>query len=88
LAKCSGCGVGDPESIHLNEKSAPRTDETNAAAKLRFYADLVVHGSANPLLAAETAFSCLHEHVPEKELDLIHSPPDAWHSLAHERLRS
>ena len=40
-------------------------------AALRFYADVVVHCSANPLLAAEIAFSCLHGNVPEKELDLI-----------------
>jgi len=28
-------------------------------------------GSANPLLAAEIAFSCLYGNVPEKESDLI-----------------
>ena len=33
--------------------------------------DAVVHGSANPPLAAEIAFSCLHGNVPEKELDLV-----------------
>ena len=38
---------------------------------LRFDTDAVVHGSANPLLAAEIAFSCLHGDVPEKELDLL-----------------
>ena len=32
---------------------------------------MVVHGSANPLLAAKIAFSCLHGNVPEKESDLI-----------------
>ena len=32
---------------------------------------MVVHGSANPLLTAEIAFSCLYGNVPEKELDLI-----------------
>jgi hypothetical protein len=41
------------------------------APGLRFDADVVVHGSANPLLAPEIAFSCLHGHVAEKELDLI-----------------
>ena len=41
------------------------------APRLRFDADAVVYGSANPLLAAEIAFSCLHGNVPEKELDLI-----------------
>ena len=41
------------------------------ALRLWFDADVVVHGSANPLLAAEIAFSCLHGNVPEKELDLI-----------------
>ena len=41
------------------------------APRLWFDADMVVHGSANPLLAAEIAFSCLHGNVAEKELDLI-----------------
>jgi hypothetical protein len=36
--------------------------------------DTVVHSFTNPLLAAEIAFSCLHGHVPEKELDLIQFP--------------
>ena len=37
-------------------------------------AEVVIHGSANPLLAAEIPFSCLHGNVPEKELDLIQFP--------------
>jgi len=41
------------------------------APRLPFDANLVIHGSPNPLLAAEIAFSCLHGNVPEKELDLI-----------------
>jgi len=41
------------------------------APRLWFDADVVVHGSANPLLAAEIAFSCLHGNMAEKELDLI-----------------
>ena len=41
------------------------------APRLRFYADVVVHGSAYLLLAAEVAFRCLHPNVPQKELDLI-----------------
>jgi len=45
------------------------------APRLRFYADVVVHGSTYPLLAAEVAFRCLHPNVPQKELDLI-QPPD------------
>ena len=49
--------------------SATRSDER--APRLRFDADVVVHGATNPLLAAEIAFSCLHGNVPEKELDLI-----------------
>ena len=43
----------------------------NGAPQLWFDADVVVHGSANPLLAAKIAFSCLHRNVTEKELDLI-----------------
>jgi hypothetical protein len=39
--------------------------------RLRFYADVVVHGFANLLLADEIAFSCQHGNVAEKELDLI-----------------
>jgi hypothetical protein len=41
------------------------------APRLRFDADVVVHSSANPLLAAEIAFSCLHGNVTEQELDLF-----------------
>ena len=57
------------EAIHLDGLSASRFDEMGAA--LRFYADVVVHGSAYLLLAAEVAFRCLHPNVPQKELDLI-----------------
>jgi len=49
--------------------SATCSDER--APRLGFDADVVVQGSANPLLAAEIAFSCLHGNVAEKELDLI-----------------
>ena len=38
---------------------------------LRFDTDAIVHGSANPLLAAKIAFGCLHGNVTEKKLDLI-----------------
>ena len=38
---------------------------------LRFDTDAIVHGSANPLLAAKIAFGCLHGDVTEKELDLL-----------------
>ena len=41
------------------------------ALRLWFDADVVVHGSANPLLASEITLGCLHGDVPEKELDLI-----------------
>jgi len=41
------------------------------ALRLWFDADVVVHGSANPLLAAEMALSCLHGNVAKKKLDLI-----------------
>jgi hypothetical protein len=34
-------------------------------------ADVVVHSPANPLLAAEIAFSCLHGNATEKELNLF-----------------
>ena len=53
----------------MSEKSATRFDETSA--RLRFYADLVVHGSANPLFAAEVAFGCLHRNVSGKKLNLV-----------------
>jgi len=56
--KSLGREVGDP----LQWKESPW---------LGFDADAVVHGSLNPLLAAEIAFCCLHRNVPEKELDLI-----------------
>ena len=35
--------------------------------RLRFDADVVVRGSANPLLEAEIAFSRLHRNVAERE---------------------
>ena len=41
------------------------------APRLRFDADVVIHGTVDPLLAAEIVFSCLDGNVPEKELDLI-----------------
>src|SRR3974390_2957406 len=41
------------------------------APQLQFDADVVVHRSADPLLAAEVAFFCLHGNVPEKELNLV-----------------
>src|SRR3974390_2337999 len=41
------------------------------APQLRFDADVVVQGPANPLFSAEIAFSCLHGNVPEKELNLV-----------------
>ncbi len=56
--------------------------------RLRLDADVVVHGSANPLLAAEIAFRCLHGNVAEKELDLFQFSTRSMHSFAHERLRS
>ena len=40
-------------------------------AWLGFDTDAVVHGSANPLLASEAAFGCLHRDMPEKELNLV-----------------
>jgi hypothetical protein len=33
--------------------------------------DIIVHGSVNPLLAAEIAFSGLHGNVTEKKLNLF-----------------
>ena len=56
--------VSHAETIHMDAWSATHPD---GWARLRFDADVVVHSSANPLLAAEIAFSCLHVNVPEKE---------------------
>jgi lipopolysaccharide biosynthesis glycosyltransferase len=53
--------------------SATRSDER--VPRLWFDADVVVHGSVNPLLATKIAFSCLHGSVPEKELDLDDQSP-------------
>jgi len=61
--------AGDPETIRVSEKS-PRL-LVAGLLRLRFYADLVVHRSANPLLAAEITLGCLHGHVPEEELHLV-----------------
>ena len=41
------------------------------APRLGFDTEVIVHSSANPLLAAEIAFRCLHGNVTEKELDLF-----------------
>ena len=41
------------------------------APRLRFDADVVVHGFANPLLAAKIALGRLHGDMSEKELDLL-----------------
>jgi hypothetical protein len=38
---------------------------------LRFDADAVVDGPANPLLAAEITFGCLHRDISQKELNLV-----------------
>jgi hypothetical protein len=38
---------------------------------LRFDADVVVHGSVDPLLTAEITLCYLHRNVSEKELDLV-----------------
>jgi hypothetical protein len=54
--------------IHFDGLSATHSDETRT--QLWFYAEVVVHGAANPLLAADIAFSCLHRNVAEKKLDL------------------
>ena len=73
--------VLEPELVSLLLWSAIRKPSTLTVCRqpapmeralwLRFDADVVVHGSANPLLAAEIAFGCLHGDVAEKELDLI-----------------
>jgi hypothetical protein len=60
--------VSHAETIHMDAWSATHPD---GWARLRFDADVVVHSSANPLLAAEIAFSCLHGNVTEQELDLF-----------------
>jgi len=54
---------------HFDDLSATHPD--GWAARLRFDADVVVHSSANPLLAAEIAFGCLHGDVTKKKLDLV-----------------
>src|SRR5438045_3041613 len=41
---------------------------------LRFNANAVVHGSANPLFAAEVTFGYLHRNVSEEELNLLQLP--------------
>lgn len=38
---------------------------------LRFDADAIVYGSADPLLAAEVAFGSLHRNMSKQELDLV-----------------
>lgn len=38
---------------------------------LWFDANVIVHGSADPLLTAEITFGCLHGHVSKQKLDLV-----------------
>ena len=52
----------------MTEKSPTRPGWIIA---LRFDADVVVHRSANPLLAAEISFGCLHEYMAKQELNLV-----------------
>jgi len=60
--------VGYTKAIHFDGLSATHPD---GWVRLRFDADVVVHSSANPLLAAEIAFGCLHGDVTKKKLDLV-----------------
>ena len=55
---------------------------------LGFDADLIIHGSANPLPISEMTFRYLHGSVPQQESNLVQFSPAEWHSFAHERLRS
>ena len=48
----------------MDKKSG--TAPMERAQRLRFDADAVIHGAANPLLAAEITFGCLHGNVTEK----------------------
>ena len=41
------------------------------APRLRFDAEVIIHGPLNPLLAAEIPFGCLHGNVAQKELNLL-----------------
>lgn len=53
--------------------------------RLQCDADVFVHNPANPLLATEIAFCCLHGNATEKELNLIQL---STQSMAHVKSRS
>ena len=53
----------------LAEKSASRSGKGYPALQLD--ANLIVHSSPNPLLAAEITFCCLHGNMSQQELNLV-----------------
>jgi hypothetical protein len=54
-------------AIHVAEKSPSRS----SGHSLRFDADAIVHGSADPLLTAEITFGCLYGYMSQQELNLV-----------------
>jgi hypothetical protein len=60
--------VGNPEANpHEREVAVP----LQWVHSLWFDADVVVYGSADPLLTAEITFGSLHGYMSEQELNLV-----------------
>src|SRR3974390_3188021 len=75
-SRCRKCGCcadhsRDTPSTEITWTRSRRLAPMERVPWLRFDTDAIVHGSANPLLAAKIAFGCLHGNVTEKKLDLI-----------------
>jgi len=49
--------------------------DTERPSARRLYPNLVVHGTSNPLFAAEIPFGCLNRNVAEQKLDLFQLAP-------------
>ena len=71
----------------MDEKTASRSDETGAAAKaLCRCGRSRLHESA--ACSRDSVQLSARETWPRRNWIWSNSPPDAWHSFAHERLRS
>lgn len=51
-----------------------RLEKVPLGGSLRLQADVIVHGTSEPLLASEVAFGSLHLNVPQQKLALLQLP--------------
>jgi hypothetical protein len=59
--------TGDSELMHPVCRRPARV----TVCSLRFDADAIVHGPADPLLTAEITFGCLHGYMTKQQFNLI-----------------